>query len=157
MTKTNIARLKWEHWKSPKGKYAQSGKDVSVALGDVRRGWPKRGHPFNLELVKVPPGKAACPFHYHTTQWELYVVLSGSGIARSGRKRHKIGPGDAFMCAPFNAHQIINTGRRDLVYYVIADNPPVDIFHYPDSGKWGFRPQGKFFRMTETPYHDGEE
>ena len=65
--------------------------------------------------------------------------------------------GDAFMHPPLEAHQLINTGRRDLVFYLIADNPPVDIFYYPDSDKWGMRPQGKFFRLKETPYHDGEE
>ncbi|MBI2517078.1 MAG: cupin domain-containing protein [Opitutae bacterium] len=157
MKKINLARLKWARWQSPKGKFAQFGKDISGALGDVRRGWPKQGHPFNLELVKVPPGKAACPFHSHTTQWEMFVILSGSGTVRADRKRHQVGPGDAFMHPPGEAHQIINTGKEDLVFYIIADNPPVDIFHYPDSGKWGMRPQGKFFRMKEMPYHAGEE
>ena len=157
MRKTNIAKLKWDHWKSPKGKYAQSYKDISGAIGDVRGGWPKKGHPFNLELVKVAPGKAACPFHYHTTHWEMFVIVSGTGTVRAGKSRHKVGPGDVFMHPPFEAHQISNTGRRDLVFYLIADNPPVDIFHYPDSDKWGLRPHGKFFKLKETPYHEGEE
>jgi uncharacterized cupin superfamily protein len=157
MKKINIAQLKWDPWKSPKGKFVQAGKNISGALGDVRRGWPKKGHPFNLELVKVPPGKPACPFHSHTTQWELYVIVSGTGTARCGKERHKVQAGDAFMHPPLEAHQLINTGKKDLVFYVVADNPPVDIFHYPDTGKWGFRPQGKFFRMTEADYWDGEE
>lgn len=157
MTKTNITRLKWEHWKSPKGKYAQSGKDVSVALGDVRRGWPKRGHPFNLELVKVPPGKAACPFHLHTAQWELFVIISGTGTVRVKQSRLKVKAGDVIMHPPGEAHQIINTGRRDLVFYIIADNPPVDECHYPDSKKWGALSPRRYFRPTETDYFDGEE
>ena len=157
MKKTNIPKLKWDLWKSPKGKYAQAGKDISGALGDVRGGWPKHGHPFNLELVKVPPGKAACPFHTHTTQWELFVILRGTGTVRAGRRRIKVGPGDAFMHPPGEPHQLINIGKEELEFYIIADNPPADIFHYPDSGKWGFRPQGKYFRMVETPYHAGEE
>ncbi len=157
MKKTNLTKLKWDHWKSPKGKYEQYGKDISGRLGDKRNAWPKKGHPFNLELVKLPPGKAACPFHSHTTQWELFVIVSGTGTVRAGKARHQVKAGDAVMHPPGEAHQIINTGKKVLEYYVIADNPPVDIFHYPDSGKWGFRPQGKFFRMTEVPYHDGEE
>ena len=157
MKKTNLAKLKWEKWQSPKGKFAQSYKDISGAVGDIRGGWPKKGHPFNLELVKVPPGKAACPFHSHTTQWELFVILSGTGTVRAEKKRFKVKTGDAFMHPPLEAHQLINTGKQDLVFYIIADNPPVDIFHYPDSNKWGLRPYRKFFRMTETPYHDGEE
>jgi hypothetical protein len=40
---------------------------------------------------------------------------------------------------------------------LIADNPPVDIWHYPDSDKWGFRPPRKIFRAAEIDYWAGEE
>ncbi len=67
-------------------------------------------------------------------------------------------PGDALMFAPGEAHTIINTGTVDLVIQIIADNPPADIVHYPDSDKWGFYPPWKLFRMTEVAnYYDGEE
>lgn len=157
MKKINIAQLKWDPWKSPKGTVEQAGKDISGALGDVRYGWPKKGHPFNLELVKVAPGKKACPFHVHGSQWELYVIVSGTGTARCGQGRHKVKAGDAFMHPPGEAHQLINTGKKPLLFYVIADSPPSDIWHYPDSGKWGFRAPRKFFRMTEVDYWAGEE
>jgi uncharacterized cupin superfamily protein len=157
MKKTNPAQLKWEKRKSPKGKYHAYSKDLSAAIGDVRNAWPKRGHPFNLALVKVMPGAAICPFHSHTSQWELFVILSGTGTVRAGQARHKVKSGDVFMHPPGEAHQLINTGKQPLLLHIIADNPPVDIFHYPDSNKWGFRPHGNFFRITETPYHDGEE
>jgi uncharacterized cupin superfamily protein len=157
MTKANLAQLKWEKWVSPKRKFSARYKDVSAALGDVRNAWPKRGHPFNLELVKVAPGKAVCPFHSHTSQWELFVILRGTGLVRADKKRVKVKAGDVFMHPPGEAHQLINTGKTWLHLWIIADNPPVDIFHYPDSNKWGLRPQGKFFRITETPYNDGEE
>ncbi|MBL9215301.1 MAG: cupin domain-containing protein [Opitutaceae bacterium] len=157
MKKTNIAQLQWKRWQSPKGKFAQAYKDVSGAIGDVRNGWPRRGHPFNLELVSVPPGKSACPHHLHLQQWELFVILSGTGVARAGNRRVKVRAGDAFMHAPGEAHQLINTGTEPLVYYLIADNPPHDVFYYPDSRKWGLRRPRKFFRLTEVDYHDGEE
>jgi uncharacterized cupin superfamily protein len=157
MKKINIAKLKWETWKSPKGKFAQAYKNISGSLGDVRNGWPKKGHPFNLELVTVPPGKAPCPFHVHYLQWELYVIVSGTGIARAGRQRYKVKTGDAFMHAPGEAHQLINTGRQPLLFYIIADNPPLDVWRYPDSKKWGIREPRKIFRMAEVDYHDGEE
>jgi uncharacterized cupin superfamily protein len=157
MKKTNIAKLKWQKWRSPRKKFDARYKDISGAIGDVRNGWPKQGHPFNLELVRVTPGKAVCPFHSHAAQWELFHIVSGSGVVRAGRTRHKVRPGDVFMHPPGEAHQIINTGRRPLVFFIIADNPPVDIFYYPDSKKWGLRPHGKYFRLNETPYHDGEE
>lgn len=157
MNKTNIAQLKWDHWKSPKGKYQQSYKDISGAIGDVRGGWPKKGHPFNLELEKIAPGKASCPFHSHSAQWELFLIVSGTATVRAGRTRHKVKAGDVFMHPPGEAHQIINTGRRALVFYLIADNPPFDSFHYPDSKKWGTPKPRRFFRINETDYFDGEE
>lgn len=157
MKKRNINSMKWTEYQSPSGKYHSFYKDVSGAIGDVLNGWPREGHPFNLELSRLPPGKAVCPFHSHTTQWEMFVIISGTGTVRAGKRKHIVKAGDAFMHPPGEAHQIINTGRRDLVFYLIADNPPVDIYHYPDSKKWGMRPHRKFFRMNEVPYYDGEE
>ncbi|OYU97910.1 MAG: cupin, partial [Verrucomicrobiales bacterium VVV1] len=40
---------------------------------------------------------------------------------------------------------------------IVADNPPLDAFHYPDSDKWGLRAPRKFFRLNEADYWDGEE
>jgi uncharacterized cupin superfamily protein len=157
MNKTNLSKIPWDKYRSPGGKYGAAFKQVSGALGDKRNAWPKGGHPFNLELNRLPPGKAPCPFHSHTTQWEMFLILEGTGTVRAGRKRHPVKAGDVIMHPPGEAHQIINTGRKDLVFYIIADNPPVDIFHYPDSGKWGLRPHGKYFRMTKAGYYEGEE
>jgi mannose-6-phosphate isomerase-like protein (cupin superfamily) len=35
----------------------------------------------------------------------------------------QVGPGDAFLFQPGEAHQLWNSGDEDFVYYVIADNP----------------------------------
>lgn len=157
MKKINTSKIRWTKYSSPGGKYQLSWKQISEKLGDARNAWPKGGHPFNVELNQLPPGKAACPFHSHTTQWELFMIVSGRGTVRAGNRKHAVEAGDAFMHPPGEAHQIINTGRQDLIFYIVADNPPVDIFHYPDAGKWGLRPHGKYFRMAEADYYDGEE
>ncbi|WP_175414966.1 cupin domain-containing protein [Nibricoccus aquaticus] len=107
--------------------------------------------------MRVPPGKSVCPFHSHTAQHELFVILGGEDTVRAGHERHAIKAGDALMHPPGEAHQVINTGSEELLFYVVADNPPVDISHYPDSGKWGFHPHGNFFRTTAAEYFDGEE
>ena len=60
-------------------------------------------------------------------------------------------------CPPGDAHQIINTGKMDLLYSVIANNAPTEVWHYPDSKKWGSRAIGKFFRLQEVDYFEGEE
>ena len=149
--------LPWETWRSPKGKYRESFKDLSGALGDVLHGWPRAGHPFNLALSRVPPGHAVCPFHHHATQWELYVLLGGTATVRAGTGTSSVQAGDVVLHPPGEPHQIINTGTAELEFYLLADNPPADYWHYPDSGKWGLRSPRMIFRPAEVDYWDGEE
>ena len=44
-----------------------------------------------------------------------------------------------------------------VTFLLIADNPPVDYWHYPDSNKWGLRAPRQFFRVDPLDYWDGEE
>jgi uncharacterized cupin superfamily protein len=156
--KVNIDDLKWEDWSSPKGKFAQSGKQLSVALGaKPRQPLTAGGHPFDLELAKVPPSKRPCPFHSHSLQWECYWFLAGRGEFRLGDERFAVGPDDLVLAPPGVAHTFTNTGTEELVYLLVADDPPAEHWHYPDSGKWGFSAPRKFFRPTEADYFDGEE
>ena len=85
----------------------------------------------------------------------MYLVVSGTGQVRTSKGHTAIRPGDAFMCPPNEAHQIINNSKRDLKYYVIADNPVTDVCYYPDSDKWMI--PGKVVRITKVGYHEGEE
>jgi uncharacterized cupin superfamily protein len=150
--------LPWEPWSSPKGKFHGTSKELSIALG-AKRNTPTGlgGHPFDLELSKLAPGKSGCPFHSHAAQWEMFIVLTGRGTVRAGNDTIEVSAGDAVIHPPGEAHQLINTGDEDMTFYLIADNPPVDYWHYPDSDKWGLKAQRKFFRIRELEYYDGEE
>jgi uncharacterized cupin superfamily protein len=89
---------------------------------------------------------------------ELGVLISGTGTMRAGKKRVKLKAGDCVLNPPGEPHQIINTGRTDFLYYVIANNAPVDVWHYPDSNKWGWPIRGgEIFRKTGITYFEGEE
>ena len=148
MKKINIAKVPVTKWRSRTGKFAQHFQGVSIALG-------ARKCPFDLEVCTLPPGTANCPYHLHHAQWEMYVVISGTGHVRTAKGRTRIAPGDAFICPPKDAHQIINTGKRPLKYYVLADNPALEVCYYPDSRKWAI--PGKIVRVTKANYFDGEE
>lgn len=115
------------------------------------------GHPFDLELGKLAPGECGCPFHIHATQWELYVFLTGTGTVRTLEGPTPARAGDVVLHPPGEAHQFTNTGTANLLYLLIADNPPIDYWYYPDSNKWGFRSPRKIFRATDADYWDGEE
>jgi len=159
MKKVHVPELREEEQKSPAGKYQSFCRNVSVALGARRRvNEPGEKHPFDLQIRRLPPGKAICPYHSHTAQWEMFVVVSGIAQVRCNGETHTARAGDVWIHPPGTAHQTRNASEtEDLVLQIIADNPEVDVYHYPDSNKFGSRPLGKFFRIVEVDYFEGEE
>ena len=162
MHKVNVSDIKEEPWQSPRGKYAVSFKGISEALGRDPKSLdlPKR-HPFDLEWNRLPPGKHNFPYHAHSAQWELYLVIAGKGSVRNEHGTTDVVAGDAFIFAPNEPHQITNSGEEDLLYYVVADNPIGESAYYPDSGKWKVNKSSSADRVVvkgkETDYFDGEE
>jgi uncharacterized cupin superfamily protein len=159
MRKVNQKDVPEVTWSSPRGKYAGAGKQISEALGRKPRSTDLlERHPFDIEILRIPPGKAAYPFHSHSTQWEFYHVISGSGVARDKEGTARIGAGDAFIFQPGEPHQLSNDGKEDMIVYVVADNPIGDSAHYPDSNKHSVPlPERKYVRVSSVDYFDGEE
>ena len=162
MQKVNISEIKEEAWQSPGGKYAVSFKGISEALGREPPSLDlSKRHPFDLEWNRVPPGKSNFPYHAHSAQWELYLIVSGEGKVRDKDGTTEVVAGDAFIFGPDQPHQLINSGKEDLVYYVIADNPIGESSYYPDSDKWKVNKSSAMDRLLikgrETDYFDGEE
>ncbi len=158
MHKTNQNQLPWSEQRSPTGKFCVHRKHLSLALGGIKdMGASGGGHPFDVELTRVPPGAANWPFHSHAVQWELFIVLSGSGEARTPEGVVPFAAGDCLLFPPGEAHLLSNTGEADLLYYIITDQPAADMMFYPDSDKWFIKPQRKFFRMREVDYYDAED
>jgi uncharacterized cupin superfamily protein len=159
MRKVNTNKIGEVSWSSPKGKFAGRGKQISEELGrDPKSTDLMRRHPFDVEIVRVPPGKTPYPFHSHSAQWEFYHVISGFGISRDRDGNTAIEAGDAFIFGPGEPHQLINNGSVDLVVYVVADNPIGESAHYPDSNKWVVRsPERRLIRSERLDYYDGEE
>jgi len=162
MRTVNISEIKEDPWQSPGGKYAASFKGISEALGREPASLDlSKRHPFDLEWTRVPPGKSNFPYHAHSAQWELYLVISGKGAVRHKDGRTEVEPGDAFIFGPDEPHQIINSADEDLIYYVIADNPIGESGYYPDSGKWKVNKSSAADRVVikggEADYFDGEE
>ena len=93
-------------------------------------------------LTRVPPGKAAFPFHHHHANEEHFFVLSGSGVLRVGASTFDVKAQDYIVNlpgGPEGAHQLINTGVDDLVYLAISTVTVPEVVGYPDSGKTGVR------------------
>ncbi len=162
MRKVNLNEIKEEPWQSPGGKYAVSFKGISEALGREPSSLDlSKRHPFDLEWNRVPAGKANFPYHTHSAQWELYLVVSGKGSVRHKDGVTEVVPGDAFIFGPDEPHQLSNPADEDFVYYVIADNPIGESNYYPDSGKWKVNKSSAadrvYIKGQEADYSDGEE
>jgi uncharacterized cupin superfamily protein len=162
MKKVNTNELEELTWSSPKGTFAGSGKQVSEALGrDPKSTDVMLRHPFDVEIARIPPGKRPFPYHSHSHQWEFYHVISGTGYVRHEGGNTPIGPGDAFIFRPGEAHVLANDGNEDLVVYVVADNPFNETCYYPDSNKWTVplpeRHRLRAANREPLEYYDGEE
>ena len=85
-------------------------------------------------------------------------MISGQGLVRHQDGTTPIEPGDAFIFKAGEPHQITNDGQKDLIIYVVADNPIGESYHYPDSNKWCVNsPQRRVIRSVALDYYDGEE
>lgn len=155
----NEGAVEWHVDRSPKGGFESYNRSMSLEFtaGPRRPHGKSLGRPFEIELVRLAPGKTNCPRHSHGVQWEYYIVVSGHGqmLQQDGEDPIPMEPGDHVIQPPGWIHTVKNSGDMDLLYYVIADNPVDESCFYPDSGKW--YAAGHVFRMAEADYFDGEE
>jgi len=93
-------------------------------------------HPFDVEIIRVPPHSIPYRYHAHSAQWEYYQVISGEGIVRHPSGESSVSTGDAFLFKPGEAHQVRNDADEDLVLLIVADNPIGEIAYYPDDDMW---------------------
>lgn len=160
MKKINLSEVPAEEWRSPKGKFVQISRGVSLALGrDPKSDRQSERHPFDLEHITIPPGASACPYHAHSAQWELFVFLGGTGRVRTPEGEVPVAAGDVVLHPPGEAHQLTNDGKEDLVLLIVADNPFGEACYYPDSDKWALPStlSGDVMRGKAVDYLDGEE
>jgi uncharacterized cupin superfamily protein len=137
MNKINLVEIAIEKSRSPKGQFRRLSQHISQALAGVNGiGSSGLAQPFEVDLVRVPTGATNWPFHSHSIKWELYLILTGRGQVRTPAGVADVREGDCIVHPPGEAHQITNTGATDLVYYIVSDNPPSDVRHFPDTNKW---------------------
>ena len=117
-----------------------------------------RGGSLGVNVTRLPPGRALCPFHYHQREDEVFFVLSGRGWLRYGDTVTELRAGDCVSCPAGTgvAHQIANPFAEDLVYLAIGPDDPDEVCVYPDSGKVMVRSLKQVGRLERTAYMDGE-
>ena len=159
MNKVNLTDISVEHRISPEGRFELERQHISLALGGLKDTGPwGGGHPFDIELTKVPPGKRNFPMHSHAAQTEFYIILSGTGLLHSdeGEPLRLVG-GDHLICHPGDAHQIENDGSGLLTYYVITDHHQSDVGTYTRTGKRWLHPERRVVAIEDVGYYADEE
>lgn len=110
----------------------------------------------------VPPGKQSCPYHFHHSQEEMFIILEGEGTLRVAGERLPVKAGDVIFipCGPEYPHQLLNSSAAELKYLSISTQERPEVCEYPDSGKVGvFSGQGPAFiqrRAASLDYWEGE-
>lgn len=131
---------------------------------------PLGAQAIGANLTRVPPGKAAFPFHHHLANEEHFFIVSGTGVLRVGNGVYEVRSHDYIVNrpgGPEEAHQLINSGSEDLVYLAISTLQYPEVVGYPDSGKTGVRtdagttPAARFLvadsARNAVGYWDGED
>ena len=120
-----------------------------------------------LSLWEVPPGEAAYPYHFHLTEEELVLVLSGSPSLRTPDGWRDLQPGEvvAFLRGAPGGHQLVNRTSETVRFLAFSTSGEPDVVIYPDSGKLGAYerlPEGgglrTMFRLADVvDYYEGEQ
>ncbi|MDE8653525.1 cupin domain-containing protein [Novosphingobium album (ex Liu et al. 2023)] len=105
-----------------------------------RKTWPLAGQwkltQFGVNRVELPPGAWSTNRHWHRTNDELVVVISGELVLVTDDGEEVLRAGDCvgFKAGVPNAHHLQNRGTGPAVYYDIGGRDAWDVSTFPDIG-----------------------
>jgi|SRR5579885_2858508 len=148
----NLENLRFER-EDPKMSYEIDPRALSAAMGAKKLGW---------NVSRIPPGEFSCPYHFHHSEEELFLVVSGKAMLRQGDRFREVTKGDLifFGADAEGAHQFYNHSDDWFAYLALSTLDPLDVCEYPDSGKIYVRyPKVKkiFEKSSAVDYYKGEE
>jgi uncharacterized cupin superfamily protein len=124
----------------------------SSAMGAKKLGW-------NVSILRA--GQFSCPYHFHYSEEELFLVLDGKAMLRQAGRFREVSKGDLifFANSPDGAHQFYNHTDRPFKFLALSNsNDEFEVAEYPDSKKVIVRKIRKLFEVgTEVGYYKGEE
>jgi uncharacterized cupin superfamily protein len=88
-------------------------------------------------LYEIPPGQATFPYHAHTANEELLVVLDGTPSLRTPNGWRELEKGEvvAFRAGEEGAHQVANRSEGPARVLLLSTMIAPEVTLYPDSGK----------------------
>ena len=110
-------------------------------------------------VFRLARGESFCPYHWHTREEELFVVLAGAPTLRTPTATFALRAGDcvAFVTRSRGAHRVTNDGDDDALVLAVANTDPGDVCYYPDSRKFVVEATGTLVReQPQLDYFEGE-
>jgi uncharacterized cupin superfamily protein len=91
---------------------------------------------FGVNRVEVQPGSWSTQRHWHKTNDEVVVVVSGELVLVTDDGEEVLGPGDcvAFRMNDPNAHHLQNRSNKPAVFFDIGGRDLYDTSTFPDAG-----------------------
>ena len=119
-----------------------------------------RGDRIGMAVEELPPGKQACPAHYHMDEEEHVVILEGELTLFLGEARYTMRKDDhaKFPAGQEVPHSLINETETVCRYLVLSDVTDLDVIVYTDSQKIFVRATDKFYDNSKNfEYWDREQ
>ena len=120
-------------------------------------------------LYELEPGSAPFPLHYHHSNEELLVVVTGRPSLRTPDGERELATGEvvAFPIGERGIHQVVNRTPESVRVLIVSEMHSPDVVVRPESGKLSAftRPPGGsgdgghdvFFRSDAAEFWDGED
>lgn len=91
---------------------------------------------FGVNRVELAPGAWSTQRHWHKTNDEVVVVVSGELVLVTDLGEETLRAGDcvAFRAGDPNPHHLQNRGREPAVFYDIGGRDWNDVSTFPDAG-----------------------
>jgi uncharacterized cupin superfamily protein len=109
---------------------------------------------FGANRTVLPPGAASSLRHYHTSEDELVIVISGELVmlSNAGETVMRAGEIASFPKGIEDAHCFVNRSDAPAVLIAIGDDRDDDTCVYPDVGMRGSRLTGCVSIATGEPF-----
>jgi uncharacterized cupin superfamily protein len=111
-------------------------------------------------VSRLLSGQFSCPYHFHYSEEELFLVLEGNAMLRQADQYREVMKGDLifFSTNVEGAHQFYNHTDSPFVYLALSTLDSLDVCEYPDSKKINVRKLKKVFQAgAEVEYLKDEE
>ena len=148
--RVNVAELQSIRFPGDPPPFGGAFAEVGRLLGATKLGYA---------VGRLSRGEHYCPYHWHTAEEELCVVLEGTPTLRTPQGTFTLRPGDliAFAANPSGAHRMWNDAEADAVFLMVANSDAGDVCFYPDSSKFVVEATGTMVRDHPVlDYYDGE-